>query len=244
MRALTGSIFFAISLITASPAGAGSLCHAPEELSGKIKSCRQNKVFAEAAGICVDRIDAASKLQQAMVAQAFALNGSSSAQAQSARLENNQTNITGAVSALEGLELQAIAAKGTLEAYGGQFAYPGGISSQEAKSLGLQKMFEKYSCFEGNKAAVQSKVEQMKERIHEFGAAKKEAKAIEARTGAAVLRLQDSAPARARGAIPTETGGRVSAPPEAKDMDFGGMFSGELEPSRSDISGTKPDSKR
>jgi hypothetical protein len=237
-KSLKLSFLFILALIGGTgSAQAESICHSVEKVKGLAGNCRQNKIFAEAADVCIQRLESAIKLQQGVLAFAMGAAGASSAEAQDAKVANNKLNVENAAATLSSLLQQAEAARETMADYTKNFTYPAGMSKEKAEGLGLGKIFQKFPCFTTNQNKVSGQINKMDDKITELKVARDQAAQLAAASGNALGRLEQSE------SMPTAFGADALSG-EHHGLDPSQVYRGEDRAPTSDISGTKEEKKR
>jgi hypothetical protein len=191
-------VVLAIAAATASPVANAkkepppSYCHGMDKLAEVVVNCVENKYFAQASEACLEKIEKEIQAKQQILSAAMLLNNANTASAQGARLTNNSANLTEMILTLNDLKADAQKARAEILAYSQNFVYPGPMTRETARKLGLEGVLSSFRCHANNMKKLVETVKRVDRRIEEFQKSEKAARALEATTNQYVQRVDGS----------------------------------------------------
>jgi hypothetical protein len=176
---------FTFALIALTPTwvafanDAPSYCYSLPLLAEKVNNCSKNKLFAQAAKACLDKMENDIDAQQQILAQAMQLNNSAAASAQGARITNNSTNLVEMKQTIRDLQAAALKARAEIILYSQNFTYPGPMSKKKAAQLRMEKILQQFSCFSDPRDSLAENIKLIDQRIMELRKTEKDAQILE-----------------------------------------------------------------
>ncbi len=135
------------------------------------RSCHQNVAFAQAASICLSRLQKLEDVLQSQLSTQLAVQMNTS-DSQAKFLNAQATSLAQLSTSLAALEYDAIALKKVLNSYSAQFNLPGGISADEMKALGLSDYFANFPCYQQNQASLSTSLEKVTSQVEQLSKTK------------------------------------------------------------------------